>query len=87
MSFYWNSPDGVISGGRFIVYILDGPERIALGEVISPNVGDAFVVQAGVGQIVGGAGDYEWQVVMEDPASGEVMGASETRRLALIANN
>lgn len=87
VSFYWTSSDEVTPVGRFIVYILDGEERIALGEVSGPNLGDAFTVQAGVGQVVGGAGEYDWLVVVEDPISGEVIGASETRRLVLIADN
>lgn len=87
VSFYWSGPDQPITTGRFFVSILDGTEQIAVGDITSPNLGENFALQVNIGQIVGEAGEYEWLIVMEDEATGEIIGASETRRLVLLADN
>ena len=80
MTFYWSWPDELADGQRFVVYVLDAGERRPLGEVDEANLGRAYQLRAAVGQ----AGDFRWEVVLEDGATGEIIGRSEPRTIAIV---
>ncbi len=79
VTFYWSWPDELADGQRFVVYVLDAGERRPLGEVDEANLGRAYQLRAAVGQ----AGDFRWEVVLEDGATGEIIGRSEPRTIAI----
>ena len=80
VTFYWSWPDELADGQRFVVYVLDAGERRPLGEVDEANLGRAYQLRAAVGQ----AGDFRWEVVLEDGATGEIIGRSEPRTIAIV---
>ena len=65
VTFYWSWPDELADGQRFVVYLLDAAERRSLGELDEANLGRAYQLRAAVGQ----AGDFPWEVVLEDGAT------------------
>lgn len=87
VSFLWAAPEPAADGGTYTVYLLNGDERIALGQVTGPNLGASFLLSATVGQITGNPGEYDWQVALEDEATGTILAASESRRITIIGDN
>lgn len=80
VTFYWSWPDAPADGQRFVVYVLDANGRRPLGEVDEANLGRAYQLSATVGQ----AGDFRWEVVLEDRATGATIGRSEPRTIAIV---
>ena len=80
VTFYWSWPDELADGQRFVVYLLDAAERRPLGELDEANMGRAYQLSAPVGQ----TGDFRWEVVLEDEATGATIGRSEPRTIAIV---
>ncbi len=80
VTFYWSWPDELADGQRFVVYLLDADERRPLGELDEANMGRAYQLSAPVGQ----TGDFRWEVVLEDGATGATMGRSEPRTIGIV---
>ena len=87
VSFFWAAPEPAVNGNRYTVYLIDGDERFTLGEVTGPNLGGSFQLPANIGQIAGEPGEYDWQVVLRDEATGNILAASEARRITIIGDN
>ena len=79
VTFYWSWPDELDDGQRFVVYLLDAAERRPLGELDEANMGRAYQLSASVGQ----TGDFQWEVVLEDSATGETIGRSTPRTIGI----
>ena len=73
-------PDELADGQRFVVYLLDAEGRRPLGELDEANMGLAYQVSASVGQ----TGDFRWEVVLEDVATGATIGRSEPRTIGIV---
>ena len=80
VTFYWSWPDELADGQRFVVYLLDAEGRRPLGELDEANMGLAYQVSASVGQ----TGDFRWEVVLEDVATGATIGRSEPRTIGIV---
>lgn len=80
VTFYWSWPDELDDGQRFVVYLLDAAERRPLGELDEANMGRAYQLSASVGQ----TGDFQWEVVLEDSATGETIGRSAPRTIGIV---
>lgn len=87
VAFYWSSPEAPVPSQRFIVYLVVSGERIPLGVVDEANLGQSYQLQAEPGRISGEAGNYSWLVVLEDEASGTIIGESERRSLSIVDDN
>lgn len=87
VTFYWTFPEALGHGRQFVVYLLDGEEQLVLGVVSDANLGEGYQLQAVPGQIVGQAGNYSWLVVLEDEATGAIIGSSEPRLIAITGDN
>ena len=79
VAFYWSWPDELAEGQRFVLYLVATDRRRALGEVDELNLGRAYQLRAAVGE----AGDFRWEVVLEDESTGAIIAVSEAR--AIIA--
>ena len=77
--FYWSWPDDLAEGQHFVLYLIAADGRQALGQVAEVNLGRAYQLRAPVGE----AGDFRWEVVLEDESTGAIIAASEAR--AIIA--
>ena len=80
VTFYWSWPDELADGQRFVVYLLDATQRQPLGELDEANMGRAYQLSAPVGQ----TGDFRWEVVLEDVATGATIGRSEPRTIGIV---
>lgn len=80
VTFYWSWPDELADGQRFVVYLLDATQRQPLGELDEANMGRAYQLSAPVGQ----TGDFRWEVVLEDEATGATIGRSEPRTIVIV---
>lgn len=78
--FYWSWPDELAEGQRFVLYLLAADGRRALGQVDEVNLGRAYQLRA----VVGEAGDFRWEVVLEDEATGAIIAASDARAIISI---
>ncbi len=78
--FYWHWSDELAQGQRFVVYLITADGRQALGQVDEVNLGRAYQLRAPVGK----AGDFRWEVVLEDDSTGAIIAASEARAIILI---
>lgn len=87
VTFYWSSPELSGDGRQFVVYLLNGDERLALGVVDKENLGLGYQLQAVLGQSVGQAGNYGWVVVLEDNSTGAIIGQSEIRSITILEDN
>lgn len=87
ISFYWSAPVALAAGEQFIVYLNTGEERIALGTIVEPNLGQGYQLQASVDQFIGQAGTYSWQVVLEKDETGVMIGQSDLRSFMIVQNN
>lgn len=80
VTFYWSWPDELADGQRFVVYLITVEGRQSLGELDEANMGRAYQLSAPVGQ----TGDFRWEVVLEDSATGETIGRSEPRTIGIV---
>lgn len=77
--FYWGWPDELAEGQRFVLYLVATDRRRPLGQVDELNLGRAYQLRVPVGE----AGDFRWEVVLEDESTGAIIAVSEAR--AIIA--
>lgn len=87
VSFFWTTSEPPGGGQRFVVYLLNGDERLVMGQVEAANFGRGYQIQAVPGQIAGTTGEYGWVVVLQDDATAAIIGLSETRSLTIIGDN
>ena len=87
VSFYWESTMESHSGLVYTLYLISGSERTALGTTQEENFGQGHQIRSSIGQAVGKAGNYNWQVVLEDPATGGIIGQSEVRAITIFDDN
>jgi hypothetical protein len=80
VAFYWSWPDELAEGQRFVLYLVATDRRRALGEVDELNLGRAYQLRAAVGE----AGDFRWEVVLEDESTGAIIAVSEARAISAI---
>lgn len=80
VSFYWSWPGELEDGQRFVLYLITDEVRRQLGEVNEANLGRAYGLSAPVGE----AGNFRWEVVLEDETTGATIGVSESRALVII---
>ena len=77
--FYWGWSDELAEGQRFVLYLVATDRRRPLGQVDELNLGRAYQLRVPVGE----AGDFRWEVVLEDESTGAIIAVSEAR--AIIA--
>lgn len=82
VSFYWSWPDALAEGQRFVLYLVSAGERRPLGEVDEANLGRAYHLRVPVEE----TGDFLWEVVLEEAATGATIGASESRAISIIGS-
>jgi len=82
VSFYWSWPDALAEGQRFVLYLVSAGERRPLGQVDEVNLGRIYQLRVPVEE----TGDFRWEVVLEDAATGATIGASENRAISLIGS-
>ncbi len=82
VSFYWSWPDALAEGQRFVLYLVSAGERRPLGEVDEANLGRAYQLRVPVEE----TGDFRWEVVLEEAATGATIGASESRAISIIGS-
>lgn len=87
VTFYWSSPEPLIPGRRFTVYLLADGAQVALGSVAEANLGLGYRLSAVPGRSAGQPGPFSWSIALEDSASGTIIGQSEVRAMTLIADN
>lgn len=87
VTFYWSSPEPLIAGRQFTVYLLADGVQVALGSIAEANLGLGYRLQAVPGRSAGQPGQFSWSIALEDSASGAIMGQSEVRAMTLIADN
>jgi hypothetical protein len=78
--FYWSWADELAEGQRFVLYRVADDGRQVLGQVDEANLGRVYQLRASVGQ----AGDFRWEVVLEDESTGAIIAASEARALSAL---
>lgn len=78
--FYWAWPEELAEGQRFVLYLVAAEGRRPLGQVDEANLGRVYQVSAPVGE----AGDFRWEVVLEDGSTGAIIAASEPRAIITI---
>jgi len=83
ISFYWNAAAEWAPEQRYSVYLIDGNERVLLGVVGSPNLGQGYQLRVKIGDFVDEPGDYGWLIVLEDAGSDIIMGQSAIRPITL----
>ncbi|MCW5861523.1 MAG: hypothetical protein KIT52_00325 [Anaerolineae bacterium] len=82
VSFYWSWPDALAEGQRFVLYLVSAGERRPLGQVDEANLGRAYHLRVPVEE----TGDFRWEVVLEDAATGATIGLSENRAVSIISS-
>lgn len=82
VSFYWDWPDALADGQRFVLYLLIADERRALGQVEEANLGRVYHLRVPVEE----TGDFRWEIVLEDATTGATIGASENRAIRVIGS-
>ncbi len=82
VSFYWSWPDALAEGQRFVLYLVSGDERQPLGQVDETNLGRAYQLRV----LVEETGEFRWEVVLEDAATGATIGASENRAISIMGS-
>ncbi|HOU39802.1 MAG TPA: hypothetical protein PK829_00910 [Promineifilum sp.] len=82
VSFYWSWPDELADGQRFVLYLVSAGERRPLGQVDETNLGRAYHLRVPVEE----TGEFRWEVVLEDAATGATIGASENRAISMIGS-
>jgi hypothetical protein len=78
--FYWSWPDELAEGQRFVLYLMAADDRQALGQVDEANLGRAYQLRAPVGK----AGDFRWEVVLEDVSTGAIIAVSAARTISAV---
>lgn len=78
--FYWDWPEALAEGQRFVLYLVAAEGRRPLGQVDEANLGRAYQLRAPVGE----AGDFRWEVVLEDGSTGAIIAASEPRAIITL---
>jgi len=78
--FYWTWPQELAEGQRFVLYLVAAEGRRPLGQVDQANLGRAYQLRAPVGE----AGDFRWEVVLEDGSTGAIIAASEPRAIITL---
>jgi hypothetical protein len=78
--FYWSWPDELAEGQRFVLYLMAADDRQALGQVAEANLGRAYQLRAPVGK----AGDFRWEVVLEDVSTGAIIAVSAARTISAV---
>ena len=78
--FYWSWPEELAEGQHFVLYLVAADGRQPLGQVDEANLGRAYQLRAPVGE----AGDFRWEVVLEDESTGAIIAASEARAIIAI---
>lgn len=87
VTFYWTSPQAAVADLRFVLYLQSSDGRVALGTVRHENLGAAYQLPVELEAGMEGASDYSWVVVLEDEASGAIIGTSELRPISILAGN
>lgn len=87
VTFYWSSPEPLLSGHQYTVYLLSDGAQVALGSAVEANLGNGFQLPAVPGQSVEEPGRLSWLIALEDQATGAIIGQSEVRVITLIADN
>ena len=86
VSFYWSSPAVPGQGQQYVVYLATADGQTPLGVVNAANYGQGYYLQAAPGS-VGETGQFSWSVVLQDGSNGDILGASESRALTIMAVN
>lgn len=80
VSFYWSWPGALTEGQQFVLYLVTAGGRRPLGQLNEANLGQIYHLSRSVGE----AGDYRWEVVLEDGVTGAIIGRSESRPLTVV---
>lgn len=84
VSFYWRWPGELEEGQRFVVYVVAGGNRVALGAIDEANMGQAYHLATALGGSVGKTGGFQWLVVLEDAEAATTIGQSEPRPIGIV---
>lgn len=87
VSFYWSGAAEPDPSRQYRLYLIDGDERVLLGSIFQPNLGQGYQLRANIGDFVEEPGDYSWLVVLEDTALGVIIGQSDIRPITMTATN
>jgi len=82
VTFYWSAAAEPTPDRQYAVYLLDG-DRLFLGSVAQPNLGQAYQLRVTIGDFVEEPGSYSWQVVLEDAEFDGIIGQSEIRPITV----
>lgn len=86
VTFYWDWPAELTDDRRFAVYLESAGEGFYAGSVEAGNFGSMQQLGVELSAVVPAAGDYQWRVVVEEAASGNVLARSEYRPIVVLAD-
>lgn len=86
ITFYWSAAAEPGPNQQYALYLLVEGERVLLGSVAQPNLGQGYQLQVAMGDFVEEPGAYSWLVVLEEPSSGGIIGQSDSRPITLMAD-
>lgn len=87
ISFNWSAAAEADPNRQYSVYLIDGDQRVLLGSVAQPNLGQGYQLRARLGDFVEEPGNYSWLVVLEDTELGVIIGQSEIRPISVVGTN
>lgn len=87
ISFYWSGAAEPTPDRQYSVYLIDGDERVLLGSIAQPNLGQGYQLRANISDFVEEPGAYSWLVVLEDAGLGVIIGQSDIRPISLVGAN
>ncbi len=86
--FSWIWPVAIENDHQFVVYLLNGEEETAIGEVAGSEVGDNnnFLLRTVVSNFIDhNPGTYSWQIRLEDKDTGDIL--KESAQFPLVFEN
>lgn len=84
VAFDWFWPVPLKENQQFAVHLLSGDSTFLLGVVTRPITGSRYRLQLPGRDVAAEAGDYEWQIVMEQTTTGDVLYVSDSRSIHVV---
>lgn len=85
LTFDWFWPIPLDPGQQFAVHLLSDEGTYLLGVVTTPITGSRYRLQVAGRELAMEAGEYQWQIVMEQAATGDILFASDSRPIHFVA--
>lgn len=87
VSFYWQWPLPLTEDQEFRVYLLAEDQKVLLGTINEPNVGDSFRLQVALEDVRLTADGLYWFVQLETTHLDQPLQTSETRSLTILVSS